>query len=384
MNPSLQRLAMFRKKITLFKLLGFSVSVEPSWIVILFLVIWSLAKGLFPAYYPNLQDTTYWLMGFLGALGFFVSIIIHEFSHSIVARRYGLPIRGITLFIFGGVAQMEEEPPSAKAEFLMAIAGPIASVVLALLCWWLYGVAKSLGWPVWIVGILGYLGGINAMLALFNMIPAFPTDGGRVLRSVIWWQKGDMLFATRIAVRISVVFAMIIIFFGFLNLAIGNFIGGLWWVLIGTFLYNAANASYGHLLMEQSFRGKKIRHVMSRDPITVPPDITIWELMEDYVYTYHYKMFPVARNGEVLGLVSSKEIKKIPKEEWGEHTVEKIAMPLDNTNTISPDATVKEAIVKMSEGGLSRLLVIENSKMVGIVTLKDLLDLLSLKMEFEE
>ncbi|MEN8146750.1 MAG: site-2 protease family protein [Campylobacterota bacterium] len=374
---------MFRHKITLFKLLGFSVSIDASWVVILFLVVWLLAKELFPAYFPELADLTYWLMGLSGAIGLFVSIIIHEFSHSLVARRYGLEIRGITLFIFGGIAEMKGEPSNPKTEFLMAIAGPIASFMLSILFGTLYLVGERLGLPIPVMGILGYLSGINMLLVVFNMIPAFPTDGGRILRSVLWWIKGDIYWATRLASRISLIFAMTIMFIGFLNLLGGNFIGGLWWILIGYFIFNAAGASYQHLLMERSFGGKTVRYFMNPNPVTVPSHITLQEFVDKYVYHYHYKMFPVADGHRVAGVITTQALKTVPREEWHHLRVGELMQPQSPDNSIGPDTPVNEALGKMSGNGLSRLLVLEHGKMVGIVTLKDLLEFLALKMELE-
>lgn len=374
---------MFRHKITLFKLLGFSVSIDASWVIILFLVVWLLAKELFPNYFPELSDLTYWLMGLAGAIGLFVSIIIHEFSHSIIARKYGLEIRGITLFIFGGIAEMKGEPSSPKAEFFMAIAGPIASFMLSIFFGTLYLIGENLGWPVQAMGILGYLSGINMLLVLFNMVPAFPTDGGRILRSVLWWIKGDIYWATRLASRISLMFAMTIMFVGFLNLLGGNFIGGLWWILIGYFIFNAAGASYQHLLMERSFGEKTVRYFMNQNPITVPSHITLQEFVEKYVYHYHYKMFPVVDGSRIVGIITIQDVKTVPNEEWHHLQVGGLMQLQNPDNSIAPSAPVKEALSKMSGSGLSRLLVLEQGKMVGIVTLKDLLEFLALKAELE-
>ena len=374
---------MFRHKITLFKLLGFSVSIDASWVVILFLVVWLLAKQLFPNYFPELSGLTYWLMGLAGAIGLFVSIIIHEFSHSIVARKYGLEIRGITLFIFGGIAEMKGEPESPKTEFLMAIAGPIASLMLSILFGILYLIGENLGLPIPLMGILGYLSGINMLLVIFNMIPAFPTDGGRILRSVLWWIKGDIYWATRLASRISLMFAMTIMFIGFLNLLGGNFIGGLWWILIGYFIFNAAGASYQHLLMDRSFGGKTVRYFMNPNPVTVPSHITLQEFVDKYVYHYHYKMFPVVDGSRIAGIITTQAVKAVPRDEWHHLQVGALMQPQGPDNSIAPDTPVKEALSKMSGSGLSRLLVLEHGKMVGIVTLKDLLEFLALKMELE-
>ncbi len=375
---------MFRNKITLFKLFGFSVSVDASWVIILFLVVWSLAKGLFPNFYPDLTDLIYWLMGLIGAIGLFVSIIIHEFSHSLVARMYGLEIRGITLFIFGGVAELKEEPSSPKAEFFMAIAGPIASLMLSILFGALYQIAYVLEWPVPAMGILGYLCGVNVLLALFNMVPAFPTDGGRILRSALWWIKGDIYWATRLASRISLVFAMAIVFIGFINMVGGNFIGGMWWILIGSFLFNAANTSYQRLLIERSFSGKTVDYFMNPNPVTVPSHITVQEFVDKYVYHYHYKMFPVVEGNRVLGIITTRAVKAVPHEEWHHLPVGKLMQPKSPDNSIAPGAPLKEALSKMNETGLSRLLVVEQGKMVGIITLKNLLELLAFRMELEE
>lgn len=374
---------MFRHKITLFKLLGFSVSIDASWVIILFLVVWLLAKELFPSYFPELSDLTYWLMGLAGAIGLFVSIIIHEFSHSLIARKYGLEIRGITLFIFGGIAEMKGEPSSPKAEFFMAIAGPIASFMLSILFGMLYLAGENLGWPVQAMGILGYLSGINMLLVLFNMVPAFPTDGGRILRSVLWWIKGDIYWATRLASRISLVFAMTIIFIGFLNLLGGNFIGGLWWILIGYFIFNAAGASYQHLLMERSFGKKTVRYFMNPDPVTVPSYITLQEFVDKYLYHYHYKMFPVVDGSRVVGIITIQALKTVPNEEWHHLQVGGLMQLQSPNNSVDLETPVTEALSKMNETGLSRLLVLEQGKMIGIVTLKDLLEFLALKAELE-
>lgn len=374
---------MFRNKISLFKLFGFSVSIDASWLIILFLVVWLLAKELFPNYYPEFTALTYWMMGLAGAIGLFISIIIHEFSHSLVARIYGLEIRGITLFIFGGVAEMKGEPSSPKAEFFMAIAGPIASLILSILFGILYQIGDMLELPAPVLGILGYLSGINMLLVLFNMVPAFPTDGGRILRSALWWLKGDIYWATRLASRISLLFAMTIIFIGFINLLGGNFIGGLWWILIGYFIFNAAGASYQHLLMERSFEGKRVRDFMNPNPVTVPSSITLQEFVDKYVYHYHYKMFPVVDGSRVAGVITTQAVKTVPHEEWHHLQVGELMQPQSTDNSIGPDTPIKEALNKMNKSGLSRLLVYQHGTMVGIVTLKDLLEFLTLKMEFE-
>lgn len=368
---------------TLFKLHGITVSLDASWGIILFLVVWSLAKGLFPYYFPDLDLQTYWLMGVVGAMGLFVSIIIHEFSHSLIARKYGLEIKGITLFIFGGVAEMKDEPNTPKTEFFMAIAGPIASLILAIFFAALYQVANRLELPIPIIGTLGYLSVINMLIAVFNMVPAFPTDGGRILRSILWWTKGDIYWATQVASRISLVFAIAIIFNGFMNMIGGNLIGGIWWILIGSFLFNAANVSYQRLLMKQSFEGKTVGHFMNPNPVTIPSNITLQTFVEKYLYRYHYKMFPVHKDDKISGLITVQMLKSYPPEEWQHLLVNKVMQAQSPDNSIASHIPVNDALNKMSETGVSRLLVIEDEKIVGMITLKDLLEYLALKMDLE-
>ncbi|HSR73641.1 MAG TPA: site-2 protease family protein [Sulfurovum sp.] len=374
---------MLKRKVALFKLLGFTVSVDASWGIILFLVVWSLSKGLFPSYFPELNDQTYWIMGLIGALGLFVSILVHEFSHSLIARKYGLEIKGITLFIFGGVAEMKDEPDTPKIEFLMAIAGPIASLILAVVFGALYLAANVVEVIVPIIGILWYLSVINMMVALFNMLPAFPTDGGRILRALLWWLKGNINWATLVASRISLLFAVAMIFMGFMHLIGDNSIGGLWWILIGSFLFSAANSSYERLLLKQSFEGKTVGHFMNRAPVTVPSHLTLQEFVDTYLYPYHFKMFPVTKGDHIIGIITIEILKSHLPEEW-KHLLVGQVMQLQNTqNSIDSHIPINEALTKMTETGISRLLVVEHSRIVGIITLKDLLEYIALKMELE-
>lgn len=374
---------MLKRKIELFKLLGFSVSVDVSWVIILFLVVWSLAKGAFPAYYPNLGQQTYWIMGVVGALGLFVSIVIHEFSHSMVARKYGMDIKGITLFVFGGVAEMKDEPKTPKIEFFMAIAGPITSLFLSLFFGALYQAAAVTDIPIPFVAVLGYLGAINLLLAIFNMIPAFPTDGGRVLRAILWWIKGDILWATRTASRISVFFAMFIIFMGFISIMQGNVTGGIWWILIGSFLFSVANSSYQSLLIKQSFTNKSVKDYMKINPITVSANITLQEFVDEYLYRHHYKMFPVTQKGKISGLITLNILKSIPQDQWRTTQVAQIMQKAAKDNTLSTAMSVHEAMLAMNESGIGRMLVEEDGKIIGIITLKDLMEFFALKIQLE-
>jgi len=376
---------MFGKRIKLFKLLGFEVRIDWSWIIIAILIAWSLSKGLFPSYYKNLSTQTYWWMGIIGALGLFLSIIAHEFSHSLVARKYGLPMKGITLFIFGGVAEMDEEPASAKVEFLMAIVGPLSSIIIALIFYGIHAIGKQSGLAEPINGVVGYLAMINAILAGFNLLPAFPLDGGRVLRSILWGAKKNLRWATYISSRIGSGFGILLIVLGVIHVFRGDFIGGMWWFLIGMFLQSAAKMSYQQLLTRKALEGEPIRRFMKTDPVTVSPSVSLEQLVEDYVYKYHFKMFPVVEDTDrLLGCVTTKQVKEIPRQDWGRKTVGEVASQCSSENTIEPQADAMQAISIMNRTGNSRLMVVEGGHLVGIIALKDLLELLSLKVELED
>lgn len=374
---------MLKRKVSLFQLLGFTVSVDISWVIILFLVVWSLSKGFFPAYYPELSTQTYWIMGLIGAIGLFISILIHEFSHSLIARKYGLEIQGITLFIFGGVAEMKDEPKTPKIEFLMAVAGPIASFLLAVLFTVLHQAAYIMELGVPVTAIFWYLSVINMLVALFNLLPAFPTDGGRIFRSLLWWIKKDIYWATLVASRISLMFAVVIIFMGFMHLIGDNSIGGLWWILIGSFLFTAANSSYENLMMKQSFEGKTVGYFMNPTPVSVPFDITLQEFVDRYLYPYHYKMYPVVKENKIVGLITIEILKTYLHEEWGRLFVGNVMERPNSLNSINSSTHINDALNHMKESGNIRLLVVEHKHIVGIITLKDLLEYLALKMELE-
>ena len=374
---------MLGRHINLFTLFGFEVKLDFSWIFLALLISWSLATGYFPVTYTGLSATTYWAMGIAGALGLFFSIIFHEMSHSLVARQYGLPIRGITLFIFGGVAEMEEEPKDAKTEFLMAIAGPIASLLLALVFGLCATISINFGATAAVSGIFSYLSLINGVLALFNLVPAFPLDGGRVLRAALWRWKGDVRWATRIAARAGSGFGLVLIILGVLNILSGNFVGGMWWFLIGMFLIGAARGSYIQLQTRRAFEGETVARFMTESPVTVPPELSVAQLVDDYVYTYGHDMFPVLASGQLLGSVTIHDVKALPREKWASTQIGEIMTPRSETNTIGPREDALKALSLMQRGGRSRLMVADGSRLIGIVVLKDMLKLMSLKLDLE-
>lgn len=375
---------MFGRSIKLFNLFGFEVSIDLSWLIIAVLVSWSLAAGFFPYLYKNLTTETYWLMGVIGALGLFLSVIFHEFCHSLVARRLGLPMKGITLFIFGGVAEMGEEPPSARVEFLMAIAGPLSSLGLAAVFYLIYVQGMSAKWPLPVNGVIRYLAYINVILAVFNILPAFPLDGGRVLRSILWGAWNDLRRATRVSANIGSAFGIALMALGILQLIGGNFIAGMWWFLIGMFIRSAAQMSYQQLLVRNALEGEPARRFMNPNPVTAPGSITVEELVKDYIYKYHYKMFPVLDNGRLVGCITTRQIKEVPREKWGQEIIGELASPCSLENTISPETDAVKALALMHKTGNSRFLVVEGNHLVGILTLRDLMAFLSLKVELEE
>ncbi len=374
---------MLGRGITLFHLLGFRVKADVSWLFLATLVTLSLAGGYFPQKYPGFAAAIYWWMAIVGAIGLFASILFHELCHSLVARRYGMPIRGITLFIFGGVAEMEEEPPTAQAEFLMAVAGPVSSAALAAGFYALTVMAEVGGAPASVSGVTDYLALINLLLAVFNLVPAFPLDGGRMLRAVLWRWRGDIRWATRIASNAGSAFGFLLMAYGLFNILGGAWFAGLWFGLIGLFVRAAAAGSYMQLRTRQFFEGEAVRRFMIADPVSVPAEVTVAQLVEDYVYGHYHELFPVTEESRLVGCVGVREIKQLPRDRWNLTSVREIMAPCDETNTIAPDEDAVRALSLMRRTGNSRLMVVENGRLVGLVTLKDLLRLISLKMDLE-
>jgi Zn-dependent protease/CBS domain-containing protein len=352
--------------------------------VIFALIVWSLASGVFPETYPGLGRGTYWAMGLAGAAALFLSIILHELAHAVVARRHGLRVRAITLFIFGGVADMNEEPPTARAELRMALAGPAASLAIAIVLLLAAGIARAAGSDALVWPVVSYLGVMNVALAAFNMLPAFPLDGGRVLRAWLWRRSGNLRAATRSAAGAGNVLGMILMALGVVTLILGHFITGFWWILIGFFIRSAGQVSYHQLFIRETLAGEHVRSFMTANPVTVPRVISVKELVEKYVFRYHHKLYPVMEQDRVVGCVTMQAIRDLPPDEWERQTVGAIAEPCGPDNTITPDEEAMEALARMSRDRRSRLLVMSGGTLEGVVTLSDLLKFLSLKMEFEK
>ncbi len=374
---------MFTKRFKIFDLLGFPIYLDLSWFAIAILISWSLATGVFPQQAEGLTQLTYWSMGVSGAIGLFASILAHELGHAVMARRFGLHMRGITLFIFGGVAEMSEEPPSAKSEFYVAIAGPIVSIFIAVACL-AVGAAGGQWMPTSFSAVVWYLGMMNGVLVAFNMIPAFPLDGGRVLRSILWHVKGNLRWATKISSSLGSGFGLVLIIMGLMNLLAGNVIGAVWQFLIGMFLRNAAQGSYQQVLVRRALEGEPVSRFMQPDVVTVDPTLSVDKFVEDYVYRLHHKMFPVTDNGRLIGCVTTRNVQQVPRNEWATTTVAHISRECEPENTIAPQSDAIQALTKMSQAGVSRMMVVEEDRLVGLLSLSDLMKFISLKMELED
>jgi Zn-dependent protease len=310
--------------------------------------------------------------------------VLHELGHAVVARAQGMRINGITLFLFGGVAELGSEPPSALAEFLMAIAGPAVSAVLAA-GFFLAGlvlVQSDGGTPL--VPLFGSLAFINLTVLVFNLVPAFPLDGGRVLRSILWAVSRSLRRSTRWASQVGRAFAWVLMALGVYSLVVhGDVVGGLWQGLLGLFLYNAARGSYEQVLVRQALEGEPVVRFMNPEPIVVPPWLTLRNWVEDYVYRYHRKTFPVVTDGRLQGVISTQALAGRPRDTWDQHTVGELMRPDVAALSITPRADALEALGQMQATGSSRLLVTEGDRLLGLVSLKDLLRFLHLKLELE-
>jgi len=281
------------------------------------------------------------------------------------------------------VAEIGDEPPSAGTEFAMAIAGPLVSLVLGIAFSLVAGAGRAAGWPPAVVLVLGYVGFVNLLVLVFNLIPAFPLDGGRVLRSLLWAVTGNLRRATRWASFAGQAFAWLLIAWGVYQLFAGQWLGGIWSGLIGMFLNNAAKSSYQQVVVRQALQGERVRHFMNPQPIVVPPSLNLRQWVEDYVYRYHRKMFPVVSGDHLEGVISTRTLADLPRSEWELHTVGDVMRRDLDALTIPPQADALDALARMQRLGVSRLLVTEADRLVGIVSLKDLLRFLNLKLDLE-
>lgn len=368
---------MFRTNIRLFKAFGIPIELNITWFIVFALVAWSLVSLYFPQNYRNHSVAAYWIMGIVAALLLFTSVVLHELGHSYVAKTHGVPIRKITLFLFGGVSQMTKESEDPVTEIKMAAAGPGVSFVLMAIFGGLYvlasrGHAFTAAQPV-----LKYLAYINGLLGAFNLIPGFPLDGGRLLRAGIWKATGDLRRSTYAATRVGGVVGLAFIVLGFLSVFRGQFIAGLWMVMIGFFLRQAAEASYFQVVTEGALKGMKVRDVMKTDVVTVPGSLTIADLVDDFFFKYHYDCFPVADAGRLEGLVTLNEVKHVPRDRWGTVSVGEVMQRDLESFTTAPDEDVSVVLGRVVRDRCGRLPVVESGRVVGIITRRDIMEALN-------
>ena len=361
--------------IRLFKIAGIPIYVHASWLAIYALITWTLAVGYFPRMLPGIDAPAAWAHGLIGALLLFVSVLLHELSHSIVAKAHGLSVRGITLHIFGGVSSLDSEPRTALAELLIAAAGPLASFGIAAALWGMResGIA-DVGSPG---AIAAYLVSVNVAVAVFNLIPGFPLDGGRVLRAALWRWTGSLARATYLATRVGIGVAFALMTWGVVQLLGGSVVSGVWLALIGLFLQQAANAAYAQTAVTETLGTLTVRDLMTTNVVTIDADQTIAELV-DLLWKRHVSTVPVLDDGRLIGIVNVAALQTLDRATWTTTRVRERMQPADPTLTIRPDDTVAFALQRASRNGLGRLAVLDGDRLVGYLSLKDITHALAL------
>ena len=324
---------MTRHNVPLGKILGIPIGLDYSWFVIFALLTWMLAVSYFPGEFKDWPPLLYWFMGGVTAVMLFVSVLLHELGHSVVALRYKIPVRSITLFLFGGVAQIGAEPPSAIAEFLIASAGPLVSLILAVL---FYAAQPLLDGIEPLLGLAKYLAYINLALVLFNLIPGYPLDGGRVFRAIVWAITGNMRRATLIAANVGRLFAFLFIFVGVWQMFSGNFTGGLWIAFIGWFLENAASAQVQQVMVQGLLAGHRVSQAMSTHCATVPADLTLQDLVDEHILGSGQRCFLVNRGDNTVGLMILHRIKEVPRPDWATTSAAQVMIPMEQLKCIEP------------------------------------------------
>lgn len=374
---------MFERRWKIATLSGFPIYIHASWILIAVLIAWTLATAWFPQAEPELPARLHWVMGIAGALGLFASVVLHELGHAWVGRRLGIHVRDITLFVFGGVAAMEGEPPRPKAELLMALAGPATSVLLGLLALGLVAAGRLVGASPVELGVVEYLGWVNLALAAFNLLPAFPLDGGRVARAALWARHGDLRRATKTMSKLGQGLGTGLLAAGVATIVFSSVVAGIWWVLLGLFLRAAARQSWEQHVLQSSLRGGLVRDFLHEDLVTVDPRMTLDAFVYDVAFRQPHRVYPVVRDGEVFGAVDLKEVQKVPRHAWPDRQISEVLHPVDPSRAVSPDDDVLEALALMNSTGETRLLVLDHGKLAGLLTAKDLMAYLAVRLELE-
>jgi Zn-dependent protease/CBS domain-containing protein len=366
---------MRRRTIPLGKVFGIQIGLDYSWFLVVALLTGSLAVDYFPSRYAGWPSAWYWVLGGGAALLLFVSVLLHEIGHSLVALAYHIPVRRIRLMFFGGVAEIGDEPTSATAEFLIAIAGPLVSMALAGGFFVAYAILSAAGALLPASALLRYLALINLTLAVFNLIPGFPLDGGRVLRAVIWGLTGSMRRSTRIAVGVGRVIAFGMVGAGLFQMLSGSFSSGLWTMFIGFFLQGAGTAE----LRAQAFRdlldGRTVAQVMKPDTASIPADLSLQYVVDRYVTGFAIRSFIVVAGGEPVGILSAAAIRNVPRQMWPSTTAARAMTPLAELDAVDPGTSLWRALVKMESGGQSQLPVMGEGKLLGLLRRDDVLGL---------
>ena len=366
---------MLSGNISLGRIGGVEVRINWSWLVIFALIVWTLADGVFPSTNPGLSGNTHLAMAIVAALLFVVSILLHELGHAWEARREGLEVDGITLWLFGGVSQFKGGFPSAGAEFRIAIAGPLVSLVLGVV----FVLIAIAGLPSAVDGVAAWLGYINLALLVFNLIPALPLDGGRVLRAALWRSKGDLGWATRVGTDIGRVFGYLFIGLGIAMFIFQGSFSGAWLAFIGWFLLQAATAEARYIATEAALHGLRVRDLMVRDPVTVDGDLTVGQFMDEVARSRRFTTYPVVDGGRPIGLLAFGSVAALPRSEWDSRRVREAMLPLERVPLLTEDETAIDALTALSSPTSNRGLVVENGHLAGLLSITDLTRALELR-----
>lgn len=364
------------------RILGVDVGVHWSWTFIFLIVTWSFATGILDHFYPGWSDAQRWVAGALVAAVFFLSVLAHELSHALMSNRSGIPVRTITLFVFGGVANLTREPDRPGVEFRIAIVGPATSLALGAL--FAAGWAAARPFSAGLAGISANLALINTSLAVFNMLPGFPLDGGRVFRSIVWSRNHDRLRATRLASRVGEWIAYAVMGLGVVMTFFGGLFSGIWFLLIGFFLRNASSSSYEQLLIESTLSGIAVRDVMRRELDTVPPDMSIEQLVHEGVMSKNARCFAVMAAGDFAGLVTLTDIRRIPRDEWPATSVYRAMTPATRLHTVAPSDNLTSVLMLMAEHDVNQLPVVQGRELVGMLDRGDLMRFIQVRRDLAD
>ncbi|MCS6806187.1 MAG: site-2 protease family protein [Acidobacteriota bacterium] len=357
---------------------GIPIGLHWSWFLIFGLVTWSLALGFFPREHPGLPPPAYWVLGAITSVLFFASVLIHELGHTYFALRDGLPVRAITLFLFGGVAQLGQEPRTPASEFRISIAGPLTSLALAGLFALLYQLDQAI---VYLAAPSLWLARINFILAVFNMIPGFPLDGGRVLRAILWHFTGSLQRATQIASFSGQVIAFGFIGWGMFTMFRGGLFEGLWLAFIGWFLQNAAAATYAAVNLQQVLRGVRVARVMAPGYPQVSGQTLLDQLVEDHVMGSGQRYFFVAEAGRPRGMVTLREVTRVPRAQWSQTSAEQVMVPWDRLTRITPNMELQTALQTMDDANVAQVPVVEDDQIVGVLSREHVLHYIRTRAE---